>query len=110
MIQAIPTTTFRITLKSFEKTKLNVTCQKIISTVESLNCSVTGVVKLPTRIKRFCVLRSPHVDKDSREHFDIRFSKRILEIHTKSAYVIDRLMRLKLPPGVLISVTILANK
>ena len=61
---------------------------------------VTGPVPLPTHIRRFCVIRSPHVDKDSREHFEIRTHKRLIDILDPTSKTIDALTRLNLPAGV----------
>jgi small subunit ribosomal protein S10 len=73
---------FRILLRSFDNDLINLACQQLRSTLTKTECKVSGVVSLPTKIKRFCVLRSPHVDKDSREHFEIRIYKRFIDITT----------------------------
>ena len=92
---------FRILLRSFDKDLINLACQQLRSTLIKTECNLAGVVSLPTKIKRFCVLRSPHVDKDSREHFEIRIHKRILEIYSNSELnVFDLLVDSDLPPGV----------
>jgi small subunit ribosomal protein S10 len=72
-------------------------------------CSLSGVVSLPTKIKRFCVLRSPHVDKDSREHFEIRIYKRFIDINTDSPSILDLLLKTELPSGVSCSLKVLQN-
>ena len=61
---------------------------------------------MPTKRKLYCVLRSPHVDKDSREHFEIRIHKRIIDIYEPSSQTIDSLMKLDLPSGIDISVVL----
>jgi small subunit ribosomal protein S10 len=61
---------------------------------------VAGPVPLPTRIKKFCVIRSPHVDKDSREQFEIRTHKRLIDVLEPSSKTIDALTKLNLPAGV----------
>jgi small subunit ribosomal protein S10 len=61
---------------------------------------VAGPVPLPTEIKKFCVIRSPHVDKDSREQFEIRTHKRLVDILDPTSKTVDALMRLQLPSGV----------
>jgi len=66
---------FRILLKSFDNDLINLASQQLRSVLLKTECNITGVVALPTKIKRFCVLRSPHVDKDSREHFELRLYK-----------------------------------
>lgn len=95
------TTKLRITLKSFNSQLLNISCQKIFETFKDTNSKVIGPIPLPTKIKRFCVLRSPHVNKDSREHFEIKFYKKIIDIETNSALASDKFLKIKLPAGVL---------
>ena len=95
---------FRILLRSFDNDLINLACQQLRSTLTKTECKVSGVVSLPTKIKRFCVLRSPHVDKDSREHFETRTHRRIIDIYSPSAKTIDALMKLDLPSGVDIEV------
>ena len=69
--------------------------------LQNTSLNSIGVVTLPTRKRIYCVLRSPHVDKDSREHFEIRIHKRILEIYYDSeAEIFDLLSEADLPPGV----------
>jgi len=69
----------RVRLESFDHQLLVSSCQKMINILENTSLNSIGVVTLPTRKRIYCVLRSPHVDKDSREHFEIRVHKRILE-------------------------------
>ena len=64
-------------------------------------------MSLPTKIKRFCVLRSPHVDKDSREHFELRIYKKFVDITTESATILDSLLKTELPAGVSCSLKII---
>ena len=71
----------RIRLKAYESTLLNQSCEKILDTAARTNSLTMGPVPMPTRRKIYCVLRSPHVDKDSREHFEIRIHKRIIDIY-----------------------------
>jgi len=96
----------RIRLKAYESTLLNQSCEKILDTATRTNSLTMGPVPMPTRRKIYCVLRSPHVDKDSREHFEIRIHKRIIDIYEPSSQTIDSLMKLDLPSGVDISVVI----
>ena len=92
---------FRILLRSFDNELINLASQELGKTLSKTECEMKGVVALPTKIKRFCVLRSPHVDKDSREHFEIRVHKRILEIYYDSEVpIFDLLSEADLPPGV----------
>jgi small subunit ribosomal protein S10 len=96
----------RIRLKAYESTLLNQSCEKILDTAARTNSLTMGPVPMPTRRKIYCVLRSPHVDKDSCEHFEIRIHKRIIDIYEPSSQTIDSLMKLDLPSGVDISVVI----
>lgn len=106
MCQNVEIHKFRIILRAFNSKKLNESCIKICEAVNDKQdkCKLVGPIALPTKIKRFCVLRSPHVDKDSREHFEIKYLKRIIDIHTNSAVVLDSLMRISLPSGVSVSI------
>jgi small subunit ribosomal protein S10 len=100
---------FRILLKSFDNELINLASQQLRSTLLKTECHLNGVVSLPTKIKRFCVLRSPHVDKDSREHFELRLYKRFLDITTDSPAVLDSLLKLELPSGITCSLSVLEN-
>lgn len=91
----------RVRLESFNHELLNSSCQKIKNILQDTSLNSVGVVTLPTHKRIYCVLRSPHVDKDSREHFEIRVHKRVLEIHyDSSSSVFDKLASADLPPGV----------
>ena len=91
----------RVRLESFDHELLVASCQKIVSILQNTPLDSMGVVTLPTRKRIYCVLRSPHVDKDSREHFEIRIHKRILEIYYDSEVpVFDILSEADLPSGV----------
>ena len=81
-------------------------CAQIIKhqTADNTSASAIGPIPLPTKRKIYCVLRSPHVDKDSREHFETRTHRRIIDIYSPSAKTIDALMKLDLPRGVDIEV------
>ena len=91
----------RIRLESFNHELLVSSCQKIVNILQNTPLSSLGVITLPTSKRIYCVLRSPHVDKDSREHFEIRIHKRILEIYYDSEVpIFDLLSEADLPPGV----------
>ena len=91
----------RVRLESFNHELLGSSCQKIVNLVQNTSLSSIGVVSLPTRKRIYCVLRSPHVDKDSREHFEIRIHKRILEIYYDlEVPIFDLLSEADLPSGV----------
>jgi small subunit ribosomal protein S10 len=83
---------------------LDLSTSQIVETAEQTGARVAGPVPLPTQIRRFCVIRSPHVDKDSREHFEIRTHKRLIDILEPTSKTIDSLTRLNLPAGVDISI------
>jgi len=91
----------RVRLESFNHELLASSCQKIVNLLQNTSLISIGVVPLPTRKRIYCVLRSPHVDKDSREHFEIRIHKRILEIYYDSEVpIFDLLSEADLPSGV----------
>jgi len=91
----------RVRLESFDHELLVSSCQKIVHILQNTPLNSIGVVTLPTKKRIYCVLRSPHVDKDSREHFEIRIHKRILEIYYDSEIpIVDLLSKADVPSGV----------
>ncbi|MCS7275447.1 MAG: 30S ribosomal protein S10 [Dehalococcoidia bacterium] len=90
----------RIRLKAYDHRILDQSARMIVEAAERSGAAVAGPIPLPTEIKRFCVLRSPHIDKDSREHFEIRTHKRLIDILDPTSKTVDALMRLQLPSGV----------
>ena len=91
----------RVRLESFNHELLGSSCQKIVNILQNTPLQSIGVISLPTRKRIYCVLRSPHVDKDSREHFEIRIHKRILEIYyDPEVPIFDLLSEADLPAGV----------
>ena len=94
----------RIKLKAYDHEILRTSCSNIVDTANRTNAIAIGPIPLPTHRRIYCVLRSPHVDKDSREHFELRTHKRIIEIEEPSSQTIDALMQLNLPAGVDIEV------
>ncbi len=94
----------RIRLKSYDHEVLDTSARKIVETVTHTGASVTGPVPLPTEKNVFCVIRSPHKYKDSREHFEMRTHKRLIDIHDPNPKTVDALMRLDLPAGVDIAI------
>lgn len=97
----------RIRLESFNHELLVSSCRKITQTLSPTSTNSVGMVTLPTSKRIYCVLRSPHVDKDSREHFEIRTHKRVLEVSSDSqASIVDLLSEIQLDPGVFCSVSI----
>ena len=95
----------KITLESFDHFVLNKAMNEIIVTVRRTGAGINGPIPLPTKIEKFCVIRGPHVDKDSREQFEIRSSKRLLII-TPTSQTVDALMKLELPSGVEVEIKV----
>lgn len=94
----------RIRLKSYDHRLLDKSADQIVDTARRTGATICGPVPLPTRKRIYCVLRSPHVDKKSREHFEIRIHKRLIDINDPTPTTADALMRLDLPAGVDIEV------
>ena len=90
----------RIRLKAFDHRILDQSAAQIVETAERTGAVVAGPIPLPTRIKKFTVIRSPFIDKDSREQFEIRTHKRLIDIMEPTTKTIDSLTRLNLPSGV----------
>jgi len=90
----------RIKLKAYDSILLKKSCINIIETAKRTTNKVIGPIPLPTRKKIYCVLRSPHVDKDSREHFEIRTHSKLIDIYEPSSQTIDSLMKLNIASGV----------
>ena len=91
----------RVRLESFNHELLVASCQKIINILQNTSLKSIGLIPLPTSKRIYCVLRSPHVDKDSREHFEIRIHKRILEIYyDPEVPIFDLLAEIDLAPGI----------
>lgn len=90
----------RLTLKSFDHQLLDKAVKQIVLTVKRTGCQVMGPVPLPNRRKCFTVLRSPHIDKKSREQFELTTHRRILDIVSPSDTTMDALMKLNLSSGV----------
>ncbi len=99
----------RIKLKSFDHKLLDISTLEIVDTVKRTGARIAGPVPLPTRISRYCVLRSPHVDKNSREHFEIRTHKRLVDILEPMQQTIDALMKLDLASGVEVEIKLTGN-
>jgi len=96
----VPGQKIRIKLKSYDHILIDKSTEKIIKTVRSTGAVVSGPIPLPTRRTVYTVLRSPHVDKKSREQFEIRTHKRLLDILEPTQETVDALMRLDLSAGV----------
>jgi small subunit ribosomal protein S10 len=90
----------RIKLKAFDHRVLDASATQIAETAERTGAKVSGPVPLPTEIKKFDILMSPHVDKDAREQFEIRTHKRLIDIVDPTQKTMEALMELNLPSGV----------
>jgi small subunit ribosomal protein S10 len=104
-----PRQKIRIRLKAYDHEILDQSTAKIVQTVERTNARVQGPVPLPTEKHRYTVIRSPHKYKDSREHFEMRIHKRLLDIVDHTPKTVDSLQRLDLPAGVDIEIKIRQN-
>lgn len=96
----IANTKIRIRLKAYDHKLLDQSATDIVDTARKTGAKVVGPIPLPTRINKFCVLRSPHIDKKSREQFEMRTHKRLLDILEPTQQTVDALMQLDLSPGV----------
>ena len=90
----------RIRLKAFDHRVLDQSASEIVKTAQRTGAQVRGPIPLPTRIEKYTVLRSPHIDKKSREQFEIRTHKRVLDIVDPTPQTVDALMKLDLAAGV----------
>ena len=90
----------RIRLKAYDHKVLDQSARRIVEAAESSGAIIVGPVPLPTKIEKFTVIRSPFIDKDSREQFEIRTHKRLIDVVEPGSKTIDTLMRLNLPAGV----------
>ena len=93
-------TNIRIRLKAFDHRVLDQSAGEIVNTAQRTGAQVRGPIPLPTRIEKYTVLRSPHVNKKSREQFEIRTHKRVLDIVDPTPQTVDALMKLDLSGGV----------
>ncbi|MEA3346694.1 MAG: 30S ribosomal protein S10 [Candidatus Auribacterota bacterium] len=94
----------RIKLKAYDHRILDQSAQEIVEVARRTGASVSGPVPLPTNVEKYTVLRSPHVDKKSREQFETRTHKRLLDIVNPTAKTVDELKKLNLPAGVDINI------
>ena len=90
----------RIRMEAYDHSVLDKSAQEIVDTAKRTEAIVHGPIPLPTRIERYTVLRSPHIDKKSREQFEIRTHKRLIDIIQPTSKTIDALNKLSLPAGV----------
>ncbi len=94
----------RVCLKAYDHKLIDVSAEKIVETAKRTDAKVAGPIPLPTKRRVYCVLRSPHVDKKSREHFEMRIHKRIIDIYDPTQQTTEELSRMDLPAGVDIEV------
>ena len=90
----------RIKLRSYDHRMLDNSVARIVETAQKTGAIVAGPVLLPVRIKKYTVLRSPHTDKKSREQFEMRIHKRLIDLKSPTSKTVDKLMKLDLPAGV----------
>lgn len=93
-------TKIRIRLRAYDHKLLDQAALDIVDTAKKAGAKIVGPIPLPTRINKFCILRSPHIDKKSREQFEIRTHKRLIDIIEPNQQTVDALMKLDLSPGV----------
>ena len=96
----------RIKLKSYDHNLVDKSADKIVKTVKSTGAVITGPIPLPTHRKIFTVLRSPHVNKKSREQFQTKIHKRLIDILNSTPKTVESLMKLDLPAGVDIEIKV----
>lgn len=96
----IATQKMRIRLRAYDHKILDESVARIVDTVKRTGASLSGPVLLPTEMKKYTVLRSPHVDKKSREQFEMRIHKRLIDIIEPTPRTVEELMKLDLPAGV----------
>ena len=90
----------RIKLKAYDHRLLDQSVKEIVDTARRTGARIAGPIPLPTKINKFTILRSPHIDKKSREQFEIRTHKRLIDIYDPTADTVDALMKLELASGV----------
>jgi small subunit ribosomal protein S10 len=96
----MPKQKIRIKVSGYDHRLVDQSSLQIVETAERTGAVVAGPVPLPTKIEKFCVIRSPHIDKDSREQFEIRTHKRVIDILGPTTKTVDALTQLQLPSGV----------
>lgn len=96
----------RIRLKSFDHRMIDRSAQDIVNTAKNTGARIAGPIPLPTKIEKYTVLRSPHIDKTSREQFESRTHKRLIDILEATPQTVDSLMKLDLPAGVEVEIKV----
>jgi small subunit ribosomal protein S10 len=90
----------RISLKAYEPSLLDNSCTKIVHAIKESGIEAVGPIPLPTKLRRYCVLTSPHVNKKAREHFEIRTHKRIIDVYSPTDGTLENLRNLDISAGV----------
>ena len=101
---ATETEKIRIRMEAYDHRALDTSAKEIVEQARRTNARVSGPVPLPTRIERYTVLRSPHIDKKSREQFEMRTHKRLIDIHDANVRTVEALNRLVVPAGVFVKI------
>ncbi len=96
----------RIRLKAYDHRVLDQSTSEIVETARRTGARLAGPIPLPTDLNKWTVLRSPHVDKKSREQFEMRIHKRLIDIHNSTPQTVDALMKLDLPAGIDIEIKV----
>ena len=96
----------RISLKSFDHRMIDRSAQDIVNTAKNTGARIVGLIPLPTKIQKYTILRSPHVNKTSREQFESRTHKRLIDILDATPQTVDSLMKLELPAGVEVEIKV----
>lgn len=102
----MPAQKIRIRLKAYDHHALDRSAEEIVRTAKRTGALISGPIPLPTRRSLYTVLRSPHVDKKSREQFEMRVHKRLIDIHNSTPQTVDALMKLDLPAGIDIEIKV----
>ena len=90
----------RISIKAYESNILDITCNSILDAVKASDIQAVGPIPLPTKLRRYCILTSPHVNKKARDHFEIRTHKRIIDVYKPTKTTLENLKNLDLSAGV----------
>ena len=101
---ATETEKIRIRMEAYDHRSLDASAKEIVEHARRTNAKVSGPIPLPTAIERYTVLRSPHIDKKSREQFELRTHKRLIDIHDANARTVEILSRLVVPAGVFVKI------
>ena len=96
----------RIRLKSFDHRMIDRSAQDIVNTAKQTGARIAGPIPIPTKVQKYTVLRSPHIDKTSREQFESRTHKRLIDILDATSQTVDSLMKLDLPAGVEVEIKV----